>query len=78
MTLPEPCVAISDKFRACVDRENLWGRLLGRCDVLKEELEKCLRKEYIGKKRSSLKSSRERRKKWEEANTDIGVESPAK
>ncbi|TPX62978.1 hypothetical protein PhCBS80983_g00137 [Powellomyces hirtus] len=45
MTLPIACEEISQRFRACADRENLWGRLLGRCDYLKDELEKCLRKE---------------------------------
>ncbi|KAJ3016548.1 hypothetical protein HKX48_003990 [Thoreauomyces humboldtii] len=78
MTLPVACEEISTRFRACVDRENLWGRILGRCDVLKEELEKCMRKEYIGRKRRSVKQSKEVRAKWEEANADIGMETPKK
>lgn len=45
MTLPEACEGLDKSFRACVDSERLWGRLLGRCDKLKEEFEACLRKE---------------------------------
>ncbi|KAJ3174504.1 hypothetical protein HDU87_007095 [Geranomyces variabilis] len=78
MTLPIACEEISGRFRDCVDRENLWGRILGRCDYLKDELELCLRKEYLGRKRRSAKNSKETRRKWEEANAEIGLDTPSK
>ncbi|KAI9099937.1 hypothetical protein DFS34DRAFT_648880 [Phlyctochytrium arcticum] len=74
MTLPEVCEDVSNQFRTCVDNENLWGRLQGRCDGLKEAFESCLRREYVRRKRRSLKSSKEARQKWEEASAELGYD----